>query len=185
MTTLTAPRPAASRTSSPAPPRPLSPLGGDIVDRSSVTFLWASVPGASGYVLEVSPDRQFARGTATFDAGPSTELTLIDALPHTTAPLFWRVRAKVAGGATRWSPYGRFHLGTDDAVDAYRAKREVERLEARRARLRREAEEQAARDLVPDHEREDMTPEDFEVAGIGITMLASFALLILLLVILT
>ena len=183
MTTLTAPR--VSQTTNPAPPRPLAPLGGDIVDGTSVTFTWANVPGASGYVLEVSPDRQFVRGTARFDAGPSTELTLVNALPRTTAPLFWRVRAEVSGAQTRWSPYGRFHLGSDDAVDAYRAKREAERLEARRARLRREAEEQAARNLVPDHEREDMTPEDLEVAGIGITMLGSFALLILILVILT
>lgn len=168
-----------------APPRPLAPLSGDVADRSHVTFTWTGAPGATGYTLEVASDRQFARGAATFDAGSSTEFTLLDAFPLTSAPLFWRVRAETASGHTRWSPYGRFYLGTDDAVDAYRAQREAARLQARRERLRRQTEESAARDLVPPHERSDLTPEDAEVALIGIAMLGSFLLILLLLFLLT
>ncbi|NNF58122.1 MAG: hypothetical protein HKN04_07750 [Rhodothermaceae bacterium] len=163
----------ASAASSVAPPRPLDPLSGAIVDRAAITFQWVGVPGARGYRFEVSPDRQFARGVVGFDAGPSTELTLVDAVPATDAPLFWRVRAQLAGGPTRWSPYGRFHVGTDDAVDAFRARKEAERAEARKEELRRRAEEEAARDLLPYWEREDTNPSDTEIAGIGLTMILS------------
>ena len=163
-----------------APPRPLTPLSGAIVDRAAVSFQWRGVPDARGYHLEVGPDRQFTRGVVALDAGPSTELTLTDAVPTTDAPLFWRVRAVLSGGATRWSPYGRFHVGSDDAVDAFRARQEAEHAEARKARLRRRMEEEAARDLIPHHERGDATPHDLEVASIGIVMIASFVLTILL-----
>ena len=175
MTTFAAsPMPATtSAVSAAAPPRPLDPLSGAIVDRSAISFQWAGVPGARCYRFEVSPDRQFIRSVVGFDAGSSTELTLVDAVPATDAPLFWRVRAQLPGGATRWSPYGRFHVGTDDAVDAFRARQEAERAEARKEHLRRRMEEEAARDLIPYWEREDMTLPDAEIAGIGLTMILS------------
>ncbi len=170
-----------SRPLDAAPPRPLSPLGGAVEDGAAVTFLWAGVPGARRYHLEVGPDRQFVRGTTAFGAGDSTAFTLHDALPAADAPLFWRVRAELDGGTTRWSPYGRFHVGGDAAVDAFRARREAERAEARKARLRQEAEEAAARDRVPHWERGDTVPSDFEIASYGVLMLASFVVLCLIL----
>ena len=187
MTALAAPpmSSAASSVSSTAPPRPIDPLSGAIVDRAAITFQWAGVPGARGYRFEVSPDRQFARGVVGFEAGPSTELTLVDAVPATDAPLFWRVRAQLSSGPTRWSPYGRFHVGTDDAVDAFRARQEAERAEARKEALRRRAEEEAERDLLPYWERDDTTPSDAEIAGIGMTMILSIVAVALAVLIVT
>lgn len=164
-----------------APPRPLAPLGGGVVDPAIVTFRWEGVPGARGYRIEIGPDRQFARGVVALDAGPSTELTLTDAVPTTDAPLFWRVRAEIGDGLTRWSPYGRFYVGSDAAVDAFRAQQDAARAEARKERLRRRTEAEAARDLVPYYERDDMTPPDAGIATIGIGMLGGFLVLLLIL----
>ncbi|MDX1419915.1 MAG: hypothetical protein R3181_08110 [Rubricoccaceae bacterium] len=156
-----------------APPAPLDPLGGAVVDGAAPTFSWRGVPGAVRYLLQLAPDRQFARDVLELDAGPSTQLALLDALPPADGPLFWRVRAVTARGTTRWSPYGRFVPGTDDAAEAFRQQQEAARTEARREQIRREAEAAAARDLVPLCERDDTIPSDAEAGGIGIAMILS------------
>ena len=134
--------PAPSRAAEPAPPAPNAPLGGAVVDGAAATFSWRGVHGASRYRLQLSPDRRFARDVLDLDAGPSTQLALLDALPL-GQPLFWRVRAETPQGPTRWSPYGRFVPGSGDAADAFRAQEEAAEAAAHRERLRREAEEAA------------------------------------------
>ncbi len=179
---MTTTSPTATR--SVSPPRPLAPLSGAVTDGVAVTFQWEGVPGAQGYRIEVSSDRQFARGTLVLDAGPSTELVLTESLPVTDAPLFWRVRAELERGTTRWSPYGRFHVGSDDAVDAFRLKKEAEQTEARKEWLRHKADADRARDLVPHWQRDDTNPTGAEIASYGVVMLGSFALLVILLLLL-
>ena len=136
------------------------------------------MPGASRYRLQLSPDRRFARDVLDLDAGPSTQLALLDALPL-GQPLFWRVRAETPQGPTRWSPYGRFVPGSGDAADAFRAQEEAAEAAAHRERLRREAEEAAARDLVPFVERDDTIPSDREAGGLGVAMVLSVVLVVL------
>lgn len=176
--------PAPVRTHSATPPRPLAPLSGAVTDGAAVTFQWEGVPGAHGYRVEVSTDRQFARGVIALDVGPSTEVVLTDSLPVTDAHLFWRVRAELERSPTRWSPYGRFRVGSDDAVDAFRLQQEAERAEARKEWLRRKTEAERTRDLVPQWQRDDTNPTGAEIVSIGITMLGTFVLLIVLLLLL-
>jgi len=178
MKAVTAPPRPAVRLAESAPPSPVAPLGGTVVDGAAVTFTWRGVPGATRYRLQLSPDRQFARDVLDLDAGPSTQLALLDALPL-GVPLFWRVCAETPEGATRWSPYGRFVPATDDAADAFRAKQEAAHAEAQRERLRREAEAAAARDLVPFFERDDAIPSDREAGGVGLAMILSIVLVVL------
>ncbi|MCH8030293.1 MAG: hypothetical protein IIB09_00540 [Bacteroidetes bacterium] len=125
------------------PPHPSSPLGGAVVDGTSVTFVWNSVPQATGYRLQVAPNRQFVRDVLEIETGVSTSVTLHDTLPPSDTPRFWRVRAEALDGPTRWSPYGRFYSGSDAAVDAFRAGCEAKELEARiqatREQVKREA----------------------------------------------
>ncbi len=167
------PRPAAPL------PRPLHPLGGAVADYASVPFRWEGVEGAQGYRLQIAPDRQFGRGVTELAVGQTTDFTLVDALPVSDAPLFWRVRAEREGGPSRWSSYGRFVVGSDDAALAYRAQRDAERLAARKTSVRERAEAEAARERVPHWERNDAIPSDVESAALGLAMLLSFVLTVL------
>jgi hypothetical protein len=170
--TLTAP--ASTRAAAPAvPPAPLAPLGGAVVESDRAPFSWSGVPGAARYTFQVASDRQFIHDLVEVDAGPSTEVLLQGAFAASAAPRFWRVRAEMPGGPTRWSPYGRFVAGSYAATDAYRLQREAEQTAAVREAARRHAEEQAARDLVPFYQREDTIPSDGEAGGIGIAMILS------------
>lgn len=162
------------------PPRPLRPLSAAVVDHASVSFQWEGVDGARGYRLQIAPDRQFGRGVTELDVGQSTDFTLVDALPVSGSQLFWRVRAEFEDGPSRWSPYGRFLVGSDDAAMAYDAQREAERIEARKAYLRERAQAETARDLVPYWERDDTIPSDVESGALWLAMLLSFVLTILL-----
>ena len=89
------------------------------------------------------------------DAGASTEVALSGLVPATGHRLFWRVRARTADGATRWSRYGRFYPAVGPALDRFRegldAARLAQRKKAAYDRLVRERELA----LVPHWERED------------------------------
>lgn len=113
------------------------------------------------------------------EAGTSTQLTLIESLPLSAAPLFWRVCAEMPTGATRWSPYGRFVPATDQAAETFRAQQEQRQAEAQRARRRARAEEEAARALVPYCDREDLIPSDLEVRSLGFTVFLSLVIVCL------
>lgn len=128
----------SARLSKLPPPHPSSPLNGAVVDGAAVTFVWDAVPDAIGYRLQVAPDRQFVRDVLEIETGVGTSVAWQDTLPPSDAPRFWRVQAETPDGPTRWSPYGRFYSGSDAAVDAFRAKREAEDLEARKQAARKQ-----------------------------------------------
>ncbi len=131
------------------PPHPTSPLSGAVVDGTAATFVWNGVPDATGYRLQVAPNRQFVRDVLEIETGVSTSVALRDTLPPSDAPRFWRVQAETPDGPTRWSPYGRFYSGSDAAVDAFRAGCEAEELEARKPAAREQAAKAARLDLMP------------------------------------
>lgn len=166
MSAATAPRPTDA-----APPRPLAPLGGAVVDAAAPAFRWEPTPGAHRYRLQIAADRQFTQDVVEVDAGPSTQLALHDLVPVQAQPLFWRVRAETAAGLTRWSPYGRFVPGPDAAVEVFRERAAREAAEARRAAARRRAAEQEERDLLPWHERPDLVYTDGQVRALGLAFI--------------
>ena len=167
----------------PDPPRPLEPLGGDVVDAQMASFRWTAVEGAAGYRLQVAPDPAFA-DALDVDAGPSTALTLEGLLAaHDDRPAFWRVRAETPSGPTAWSPYGRFVAGSVEGLQAFH------RAEAAQAEAARVAAAQADRargleaQLVPLTAREDALTSTLESAMLivlmatGLTITVGMALL--------
>ena len=133
----------SARPSEFPPPHPSSPLGGAVVDGTSVTFVWNSVPQATGYRLQVAPDRQFVRDVLEIETGLGTSVALQDTLPPSDAPRFWRVQAETPDGSTRWSPYGRYYSGSDTAVDAFRVEQEAEELDVRKQAAREQVKREA------------------------------------------
>ena len=125
------------------PPHPSSPVNGAVVDGGAVTFDWSDVADATGYRLQVAPDRQFARDVLEMETGVGTSVALQDTLPPSDAPRFWRVQAETPDGPTRWSPYGRFYSGSDAAVDAFRVEQEAEELDVRKQAAREQAKREA------------------------------------------
>ncbi|MFN3597663.1 MAG: hypothetical protein ACK41D_10385 [Rubricoccaceae bacterium] len=160
------------------PPRPLAPLGGGVEHGRAVHFLWSEVPDATGYTLEVSPDRLFARDVLRLDAGPATEVALANVLDEAGEVHFWRVRARTRHGETRWSPYGRFVAATEAAAERHRADREhAETLARIEAERERQAEEEA-RERIPYVERDDTLPSDREIRMIGLGLLLPIVLIV-------
>ena len=156
-------------------PRPLSPLGGEVVDAVSVSLEWSEVPGATGYEVELSPDVDFSRDVMTIDTGLATEIGLPGLVPALGWKLLWRVRAHIGNRATPWSLYGRFYPAGSDTSDRFRAALDEARAAKRRqldyARMVRERE----MDLIPNHEREDAITETgtfLGVLGVAVAMLA-------------
>ncbi|MDX1439592.1 MAG: hypothetical protein R3284_06795 [Rubricoccaceae bacterium] len=155
------------------PPHPESPLNGAVVDGAAVTFAWHGVDNASDYILQIASDRQFARDVLELHTVGSTSISLHNTLPPISRPYFWRVRATLADGETRWSPYGRFFAGNDAQVDAFQAEEEARLQEERREAVRIEAERQARLDLIPYVERDDTIPNARLAATIGSLMIFS------------
>lgn len=160
-----------------APPRPLGPLGGEVVDAVTVALRWEGVPGATGYDVELSPHPKFDRDVLALDAGGAVEIALPGLVPSVGSRLLWRVRARTARGATRWSPYGRFYPAGDEAATRFRidldaaiAAQRKQREHARRA----EAEELS---LVPLHQRPDAVTTVGTVASIVGMMITGLVLL--------
>ncbi len=137
------------------PPRPLAPLGGEVVDAVTVALRWTGVPGADGYEVELSPHAAFDRDVLALDAGRATEVALPGLVPAAGRRLLWRVRARIGDRATPWSKYGRFYPAAEAAVDEFRLGMDAALLAQRRQRDHAEAVRQRELELVPLHERED------------------------------
>ena len=144
-------RPAADA----APPNPLGPLGGEVVDAAVVALRWSAVPGATAYEVELSPHAAFNRDVLSLDAGRATEVALPGLVPATGWRLLWRVRARVGDAATAWSKYGRFYPAGDADVDRFRVGLDAALLAQRKQRDHARLARQREFDLVPLHERPD------------------------------
>ena len=151
-------------------PRPLGPLGGEIVDAASVALQWAGVAGARAYDVELSPYPAFDREVLSLDAGGSTEMALPGLVPAVGRKLLWRVRARVGDRATAWSKYGRFYPAGDAHVDRFRSDLDAARAAQRRQRDHARAVRQRERDLVPLHER----PDEFTSSAVVGAIVAMF-----------
>lgn len=99
-----------------APPVPLRPISGDAVDAAGATLTWEGVPEASGYRVQVAETEAFDDPTVDLMLDQDTTLTLFDALPDDTAPLYWRVCTLFPNDTEGpWSETVQF--GTDPEVD--------------------------------------------------------------------
>ena len=158
-------------------PRPISPLGGALVDAAAASFQWHGVPNATGYVVQISDDESFAGDVLELDAGTATELTLFSTLPVRASDLFWRVEATTPGGMTVQSGYGRFVAAGDDAVDAYLAEQEAKKAALAKDIAKARAAYAFEKDLIPPYER----PESVTHTTLLLTMsflLFSFLLIV-------
>jgi len=155
-----------------APPALVSPLGGEIVDAVAVALRWRSVPRATGYEIELSPDPAFDQSVMAFDAGRATEVTLPGVVPAAGHRLLWRVRARTDRGVTAWSKFGRFYPAAESAVDAFRHGMDTALLAQRRQRDHAALVRERELDLVPLHERDDAITDSATVAML-FTMLLS------------
>jgi len=98
-----------------APPVPIRPISGDAIDAAGATLTWEGVPEASGYRVQVAETAAFDAPAVDLMLDQDTTLTLFDALPNDTAPLYWRVCALFPNDTEGpWSETGQF--GTDPAV---------------------------------------------------------------------
>jgi len=153
-----------------APPRPLAPLGGEVVDAATVALQCAGVPGATGYEIELSPDIDFADAVLALDAGSATEIALPGVVPVTGPRLFWRVRARTAAGPTAWSRRGRFYPALGAPVDRFRADRDAAVVAFRKRRDHDRLAAEAALDAVPLHERPDVGEADATFVAVVLVM---------------
>ncbi len=136
-------------------PRPLGPLGGEVVDAVIVSLRWATVRGATGYEVQLSPHVAFDRDVLALDVGGATELSLSGLVPPAGRKLLWRVRALVGDAATPWSRYGRFYPAAEAAVERFgtglHAAQQAERKQLDHARQLAERE----RDQLPFYQRDE------------------------------
>ena len=147
-----------------ASPRPLSPLGGEIVDAVTVTLRWAPAPDAVGYDVELSPHATFDRDVLTISVGPATEVTLPGLSPAAGHRLLWRVRARTSGDPSAWSEYGRFYPAPAAAVDQFRQGLDAALLAARKQREHERLVRERELELVPLHERPDAVTDTATLA---------------------
>ena len=163
------------------PPRPLGPLGGEVVDAVTVALRWTSVPGAGAYDVELSPHPAFDRDVLALDAGAATEIALPGLVPSVGRRLLWRVRARVGDGATPWSPYGRFYPAVGEAVDRFRAGLDAALVAQRKQRDHAALVRQRELDLLPNHERDDTVVERATYLVLVGMMLSGIAVAVLVL----
>jgi hypothetical protein len=150
------------------------------VDAAVAALAGGGVADAAGYDVELSPDPAFVHDVMRLTPGAATELTLAGALPAVGARLYWRARAVLPEGPSRWSPPARFYAGRPRDVDAHLA-REAARLDAaRREAARRRAEDAARLDLVPPYLREYATTPPAVAAGLGVMLLGTMVTVVLL-----
>ena len=92
----------------PSRPRLSEPLDQSTTADSTPLFAWEAVPGATGYQIQISPNRLFQSAGITPSGGTSyTSPALAD------GPTFWRVRSVAAGIAGPWSLTWRVTIDTD------------------------------------------------------------------------
>ena len=160
-------------------PRPLGPLADEVADAALLALAWQGTAGATAYEVEVSPDAAFARDVLAVAAGPATEIALVGAIPAVGARLFWRVRAVLPGGVSRWSARARFYAGRPQDVEAGQARAATQADAARRQAAQTALDDAARLALVPNHLREGVVGTDAVAVR---TVVALFVLMLLTLV---
>lgn len=99
-----------------APPVPIRPVRGDVVDAEAATLTWEGVPEASGYRVQVAPTPDFDAPQVNLTLDQTTTLTLFGELAAEQQSLHWRVRALFPNDTEGpWSDPNRFR--TDPDVD--------------------------------------------------------------------
>ena len=157
-------------------PRPLGPLADEVADAALLALAWQGSAGATAYEVEVSPDAAFARDVLAVAAGPATEIALVGAIPAVGARLFWRVRAVLPGGVSRWSARARFYAGRPQDVEAGQARAATQADAARRQAAQTALDDAARLALVPNHLREGVVGTDAVAVR---TVVALFVLMLL------
>ena len=157
-------------------PRPLGPLADEVADAALLALAWQGTAGATAYEVEVSPDAAFARDVLAVAAGPATEIALVGAIPAVGARLFWRVRAVLPGGVSRWSARARFYAGRPQDVEAGQARAATQADAARRQAAQTALDDAARLALVPNHLREGVVGADAVAVR---TVVALFVLMLL------
>jgi hypothetical protein len=100
------------------PPTMSAPLDGDHPLHRRPTFDWSDVPGATGYVLQISKNSTFTLLVGSYGVTASTYTPAAD-LPANTL-LFWRVLSRGLNGPSAWSavPYPSFTTPTPPSTPA-------------------------------------------------------------------
>ena len=80
-------------TAGPVAPALLAPSEGASFYETAVTFEWDAVPGATGYLIEISPTADFALLDFEVVAGTSVTIPAERFAPNRTDAQFWRVRS--------------------------------------------------------------------------------------------
>jgi hypothetical protein len=160
-------------------PRPLGPLGGEVVDAGTMSLRWTSVDRAERYEVQVSPHAAFDRDVLSLDAGTATEIGLPGLVPAAGRKLLWRVRAHVGPAVTAWSPYGRFYPADPDTAGRFSTAMDraitAQRLQRDHAARVHERE----LELVPLHQRPDAITSPGMVTTILAMVLSSVVVMVL------
>lgn len=112
-------------------PTPATPTGGAVVALDTVTFRWTAPPGTASFDLRVAAASAPDEPLVDLNGLPTTETTLVDALP--AGDMLWWVRR--TGEA--WSEPARFRAGTAADVEVAR-RAEAEAADAERVQKREE-----------------------------------------------
>jgi hypothetical protein len=109
---------SASRTIRAAvlPPTLVTPLNAEFLKTRRPTFVWNSVPGATGYTIQISRNTGFTLLVGTYQVTPATYTPVAD-LPANTG-LWWRVQSKGANGPSAWSLARSFHTANPPSTPA-------------------------------------------------------------------
>ena len=99
----------------PAAPLLASPANGAVAIPESVTVVWQSLPLASAYHLQVSPDSAFASGLIVNDSTITDTSRIVRGYAGLTK-IYWRVRAKNGAGASPFSDPFSFTSGFPPTV---------------------------------------------------------------------
>jgi hypothetical protein len=102
-----------------APPVPIHPISGDVIEADGGTLSWEGVPEASGYRVQVASTEAVDDPIVDVTLDRTTDLTLFDDLPVDQASLFWRVQALFPNDTDGpWSETVRFETDSDLAPAA-------------------------------------------------------------------
>lgn len=155
-------------------PVPVSPIDGQPVDGSSVTFSWMPALDADSYAIQISQNRDFTNAVFDATADRALSLTVYDILPEDGTTFYWRVRGGRGGEWDQWGPTAEFRAATDYEAETHT------RSEQEKARSKKLAEIQhVAEHPAPVH----MSKTSAAQATITLAvMLISFAVTILVIV---
>ncbi len=101
-----------------APPVPIYPIHGDVVDTDAPAFTWEAVPEASGYRVQVASDEGFDDIIIDLTVDQTTSLTLFGRLPDEAVSRHWRVCALFPNDTEGpWSESVQFETDPEAAAD--------------------------------------------------------------------